>query len=94
MASSMTVQPSTCPQYRPFHAKGSSSTPNVYNLWFQATGKPPLLVDGQESLSVLNVWLPRVHFAGYRNDSSTKIVHFFNACRLAHAHVLINKISG
>jgi hypothetical protein len=39
------------------------------------TGKPPLLVDGKESMSVLHIGLSQVLFTEDQNDSSTKIIH-------------------
>jgi hypothetical protein len=55
--------------------------------------KPPTLIDGQESGSVIHVWLSQVIFTKQRNNILAKPVHGFMACGLAHAHVIINEIT-
>jgi hypothetical protein len=67
----------------PMHAVNAAKHPR----------KPPTLIDGQESGSVIHVWLSRVIFAKQRNNILAKPVHGFMACGLAHAHVIINEIT-
>jgi hypothetical protein len=93
-ASSMTVQPSACPEYCPCHAKGQFFHSQRVQSMLPSIPRNPLFSLMDKSRWVSSRFGSRKCFAEDRNDSSTKIIHGLNACRLAHAHVLINKIAG
>jgi hypothetical protein len=54
--------------------------------------KPPTLVDGQETGSVIHVCLSQIIFAKHHNNILAKPIHGFMACGLAHANVIVNEI--
>jgi hypothetical protein len=67
----------------PMHAVNAAKHPR----------KPPTLVDGQGAGSVIHVWLSQVIFTKHCNNILAKPVHGFMSCGLAHAYVIVNKIT-
>jgi hypothetical protein len=75
--------------------KDSSHTPNAYNLCFQAYQETPfLLMDNSRWVSSIYIYLSIVHIDKHLNHGLAELVHWVNACQLAHAHVPVYRFLG